>query len=109
MKSSHLGELEELTLLVVVGLRHDAYGVSVQQRLERDAHRRIALGAVYGALDRLERKGFLRSAVGEPTAQRGGRRKRLFAVTSSGLEALRDVHRTRERLWRAVQVAEGRG
>lgn len=102
----HLAELEELALLIVVGLGADAYGVAVQRRLERDARRRIALGAVYAVLDRLERRGLLTSALGEATPQRGGRRKRLFSATAAGMRALRDARRTRDRLW---QVAEAAG
>ena len=109
MKDSHIGELEELALLVVVGLGTEAYGVAVQKGLEHDAHRRIALGAVYAALGRLERKGFLRSAVGEATPQRGGRRKRMFTATAQGLRALEHARRTRERLWRLADARQGSG
>jgi PadR family transcriptional regulator PadR len=108
MKETHLGELEELALLIVVGLGHEAYGVAVQRRLEREAHRPIALGAVYAALDRLERKGYLHSSVGDATPQRGGRRKRMVAATPEGLRALRDVRRTRERLWRLADATGGK-
>jgi DNA-binding PadR family transcriptional regulator len=107
--SSSLGELEELALLVVLALGDDAYGVGVQRRLESDAGRPMALGAVYAVLERLERRGCLRSAFGEATPQRGGRRKRIFELTPSGLRALKDLKRTRERLWRAAEAAEGRG
>ena len=103
-----LGDLEEIALLVVIALGDAAYGVAVQQRIEADARRRIALGSVYAALDRLERRGYLRSAFGEATAQRGGRRKRIFEATPSGVRALRDLKRTRDRLWHAAQAAEGR-
>jgi PadR family transcriptional regulator PadR len=106
VKSQYLGALEELTLLVVVGLGADAYGVAVQQRLERQAGRPLAIGAVYGALDRLERKGYLTSQFGEATPQRGGRRKRMFAATPAGVRALRHARRTRDRLWRLVEAAE---
>ena len=106
MKNRHLGELEELTLLIVVSLGSDAYGAAIQKGLERHAGRRIALGAVYGALERLERKGFLTSSVGEATRQRGGRRKRIFAATPAGTRALRESRRTRERLWRMAEAAE---
>jgi len=104
-----LGDLEEIALLVVIALGDAAYGVAVQQRIEADARRRIALGSVYAALDRLERRGYLRSAFGEATAQRGGRRKRIFAATPAGVRALRDLKRTRDRLWHAAEAAEGRG
>jgi DNA-binding PadR family transcriptional regulator len=108
MKDAHLGELEELALLIVVGLGREAYGVAVQKRLEREAHRPIALGAVYAALGRLERKGYLRSSIGDATPQRGGRRRRMFAATVDGLRALRDVRRTREHLWRLVDAIGGK-
>lgn len=107
-KPPPLGDVEELVLLVVIGLGADAYGVAVQRRLERDAGRRLALGAVYAALDRLEAKGLLTSALGESTPQRGGRRKRLFVASAAGLHVLRDVKRTRERLWRLVDAEERR-
>jgi PadR family transcriptional regulator, regulatory protein PadR len=108
MKDTHLGELEEIALLIVVALGQDAYGVAIQKRLERDAHRPIALGAVYAALSRLERKGYLRSSVGDATPQRGGRRKRMFAATPHGLRALRHVRRTREHLWRLADATGGK-
>lgn len=104
MKHEHLGELEELALLIVIGLAGEAYGVTVQRRLERDAHRPIALGAVYAALERLERKGYVRSAVGEMTPQRGGRRKRVFAATADGRRAATQTRRTREHLWRLAEA-----
>lgn len=106
MKDQHLGELEELTLLVVAGLGPEAYGAAIQKGLETHAGRRIALGAVYGALERLERKGCLASSIGEATPQRGGRRKRLFAETAEGRRALREIRQTRERLWRMAEAAE---
>jgi DNA-binding PadR family transcriptional regulator len=105
MNDPRLGELEELALLIVVGLGPEAYGVSVQRGLERDAGRPVALGAVYAALDRLARKGYVRCAIGDATPQRGGRRKRLFAATPDGIRALRATRDTRERLWRAAGVA----
>ena len=108
MNDPRLGELEELALLIVVGLGAEAYGVSVQRGLERDAGRPVALGAVYAALDRLVRKGYLRSTVGDATPQRGGRRKRMFVATSAGVRALREARDTRERLWRAATATAGR-
>ncbi len=107
MKAFHLSGLEELALLIVVGLGPEAYGVSVQLRLEHHARRPVALGAVYAALDRLERKGYVTSAFGDATPQRGGRRKRLFAATPAGVRSLREARRTRERLWQVVEASAG--
>ena len=102
MKGDRLGEFEELTMLAVAGLGREAYGVAVQLLLEKEMRREVAMGAVYGALERMERKGFLSSSLGEATATRGGRRKRLFALTPLGQRTLRDVRRTREALWSAA-------
>ncbi len=73
MKGSHIGEFEELVLLAVHGLSGDAYGVSVQQMLERETSRTVSLGAVYAALARLEEKELVRSTVTAGTPVRGGR------------------------------------
>ena len=82
--SSRVGGFEELVLLTVAGLGDEAYGVSVQQRLEEETASAISIGAVYTALERLERKGFVRSRLGSATPQRGGRRKRMFQVIGNG-------------------------
>jgi PadR family transcriptional regulator PadR len=103
----HLSGLQELTLMAVVGLGSDAYSVSIQMKVERDARRTMALGAVYAALDRLERRGYVTSTIGDATPQRGGRRKRMFAVTAAGLRVLHAAHRTHERPWRTVAAATG--
>ncbi len=109
MKGERLGEFEELTLLAVLALGDEAYGVAVQQHLEHEAAREVTLGPVYAALDRLERKGYLRSTMGEPTAERGGKRKRLFAVTKSGMATLRSMRQVRESMWKAIESpARGR-
>ena len=84
MKGDRLGEFEEFTLLAVRALEQTAYSVPVQQYLEKATGRRVSLGAVYSALGRLEQKGLIRSALGEPTSERGGKRKRELAVTAAG-------------------------
>src|SRR5262245_25732096 len=106
MKGDRLGEFEELLLLAVCALGDDTYGVPVQQYVERAARRAVTVGAVYAALDRLERKGFLRSAVGEATPMRGGKRKRHFSMTPAGHRVLNEVRVVRDRIWRAIE--EGR-
>ena len=106
MKSEHLGEFEELTLLALRAIGEGAYAVPVQRYLESATNRTVTMGAVYAALDRLERKGLVRSALGEPTRERGGKAKRLFVVTPAGMQTVRYLRRVRDRIWRAIE--EGR-
>lgn len=103
MKGHHIGEFEELVLLAAFSIDGEAYGVSLQEKLEQLLERTISIGAVYAALDRLERKGYVSSWVGEATSERGGRRKRLFAVTPAGVATLKRVRRVRERIWREIE------
>lgn len=84
-----LGEFEQLVLLGVLHAGDDAYGVPVWRAIEERGGRSASLPAVYKTLDRLEGKGLVRSRVGEPTAERGGRAKRLYAVTPTGVRTLR--------------------
>src|ERR671910_667432 len=84
-----LGEFEQLVLLGVLQCGGDAYGVPIWRELESRTGRDVSLGAVYKTLDRLEGKGYVASALGEPTAERGGRSKRHFRVTAVGLRLLR--------------------
>ena len=104
MGGAYLGEFEELTLLAVKAIGAPTYGVPVQQYVERAARRDVSMGAVYATLMRLEAKGLLRSVHSEPTATRGGKRKRLYDVTPEGMRALRDLKKVRDRLWRVIDV-----
>jgi DNA-binding PadR family transcriptional regulator len=104
MKGDYLGAFEELVLLAVAGVGAEAYGITVQERVERDAGRSVSLGAVYAALDRLEAKQYVASWLGDTSAYRGGRRKRHFSITADGTAALREMRRIRERMWRAVDA-----
>lgn len=82
-----LGEFELLVLLSVMRQGQSGYAVSVRDELERSTARPVSRGAVYVTLDRLELKGMVRSWLGEPTAARGGKAKRLFEVTPGGRAA----------------------
>ena len=104
MKGDRLGEFEELTLLAVKAIEPPAYGVPVQQFVEKATSRNVSMGAVYAALERLERKGFVESSMGAPVAERGGKSKRLYAVTPAGMQTLREIKRVRERIWRAIEA-----
>ena len=92
-RNEFLGEFEQIVLLTVARLRSNAYGMAIRQEIEGRVGRSIAIGSVYAALDRMERKGFLTSDVGDPTPVRGGRAKRYYALQGPGAEAL---HRSRD-------------
>lgn len=85
----YTGEFELLVLLAILRLGDDAYGVTVLEELERETSRTLTLGTVYKTLGRLEAKGYLRTRVAPPTRERGGRRKKLYGLTSVGLAAAR--------------------
>jgi DNA-binding PadR family transcriptional regulator len=84
-----LGDFEQLVLLALVRLGDDAYGVSIHGEIVGRARREVTVAAVYKTLERLEDKGFAASALGEPTAERGGRRKKYFRIQPAGRRALR--------------------
>lgn len=102
MKKTILGELEELVLLVVAASSEAVYGVPVMEQLQELTGRDFTIGAVHTTLYRLEEKGFLVSSVGGATAERGGRRKRLFALTATGGRALLEVQQMRSQLWETI-------
>ena len=108
-KGDKLGEFEELVLLCVHTLGTDAYTLRIQDRLRKDAGRSPALGAIYAALDRMQRKGHVRSKLGAPTAARGGRRKRFYSVTGQGLAALRAQRDVRAALWSRIEAETAGG
>jgi DNA-binding PadR family transcriptional regulator len=83
-----LGSLEHIVLLAVARLGTDAYGMTVRQEIQTRTGRDLSIGAVYATLERLERKGFISSRKGEPTAERGGRAKRHFQIEAEGEQAL---------------------
>ncbi len=92
--AEYLGEFEHLVLLSLLRLGDGAYGVSVRREIAARTDRDVSVGAIYTTLDRLELKGYVRSRLGEPTTERGGRAKRLFRVTAKGVRAVNSTHQT---------------
>ena len=88
-----LGEFEQLVLLALVRLGADAYGVTICDDIVDRTGRDVSLGAVYKTLERLEDKGLVASRLGEPTPERGGRRKKHFRLAAAGQRALKAIHR----------------
>ena len=98
-----LGSFELVVLLAVIQLGEDAYGVPVAREVVRASRRNWSVASVYAALDRLEKKGLVASALGESTPERGGRAKKYFQVTASGLRIARETKRTFAAFWPIVQ------
>ena len=98
-----LGEFEQLLLLAVVHLGDAAYGVTIRREIEARTGRDVAIGALYTSLSRLEQKGFVRSTMSEPTAERGGRSRRHFELASAGAAALRQSRERLARMWEGLE------
>lgn len=101
-KNQNLGALEETILLMVAVMSADAYGYSISEEYFKTFDKRITISAVHTVLKRLEKKGFIRSTMGGATNERGGRRKRIFSVTTTGLETLRTLQENRMKLWKLM-------
>lgn len=101
-----IAEFELRILLAVMQSGEAAYAVRIQQELQARTKRRAAMGAVYVTLERLVRKGWLASRLGDPSPERGGRAKRFYTVTARGKVALRTEIRAMQQLWHGLDVAE---
>jgi PadR family transcriptional regulator PadR len=102
-----LGDLEELALLAVLRLGDEAYGARIREVLRSDAGRPVSISTIYVTLMRLEEKGLVRSRLGDPTPERGGKARRYFHVRPEGLTALEAVREVRDRMWEGVRAATG--
>lgn len=98
MHDTYLGEFEYAVLLAVLHLRDSAHAVPVRELIETRTGRRVARGALYTALDRLEAKGDLSSSLRDPSDDRGGRPRRYFTLTPPGLRAVRSTHAALSRM-----------
>ena len=102
MAKEYLGEFEELILTMVAALQEDAYGAAIAEEIETRMKRDVNLSAVHVTLYRLEDKGYIKSSMGGGTKERGGRRKRIFTITSAGMAMLRAMKESRVELWKLV-------
>jgi PadR family transcriptional regulator PadR len=101
-----LGEFEQMVLLAVLQAGPEAYAIPIHDELRRRAKRRVALGAVYMTLDRLEKKGLLTSTLSAPLPERGGRARRYYRVTKPAIVALQASRRALMNLWDGLQAVE---
>ncbi len=104
-KGDYLGEFEMVVMLTLVRLGERAYGMTIRLEIEERTGRSVSIGAVYTTLRRLQRKGLVSSALGEPSPSRGGRAKKYFALEPDGLEALQRSRAMFANLWTDVPAA----
>lgn len=104
MSRSYLGEFEELVLLTVAVMAKGAYGTIIASELKERTNRAISLSGVHIALYRLEEKGLLISELGGATAARGGRSKRMYSITSAGIQILAEVREIRNQYWESISL-----
>ena len=106
--ADYLKDFELLVLLAVLRLEEDdAYGVPIASEIEQTTGRSVALASIYAALERLEDRGWVASRVGESTAQRGGRAKRHFRVTTQGLRRVREAKGALVKMWTGIRELQG--
>ena len=98
------GEFEQVVLLAILRLGPGAYGVSIRAEIAKCTGRKIAPGALYTTLDRLEDKGCLSSRMGDPTPERGGRSKRYYRVTASGMKAVTEAQQAFRNLLEGLPI-----
>ena len=89
-----LGEFEQIVMLALLRLGSDAYGATVCAEIEKRSGRGVSVSAVHTTLERLEQKGLVKSRIGDPTPQRGGKRKRHYEMAALGLKALQASYRS---------------
>ena len=102
MKGTYLGEFEEIVLLAVAALQKEAYGLAIKKDLEEQTDRKITISAIHAACNRMETKGYLVAEFGEKSERRGGKRRKIYAVTMAGQEAMRRSQELRARLWQRI-------
>jgi DNA-binding PadR family transcriptional regulator len=104
MSDTYLGEFEQIVLLAILRLGESAYAIPIRQEIEDRMGRTVARGALYTALERLEGKGCLRSKMSPPLQERGGRSRRYFTVTATGVRALRSSRAALLELWSGLET-----
>ena len=97
-----MGEFERTVLLAIFHLRGHGYVVGIADEIKRRTGKMVSFGAIYATVDRLERKGFVSSRMGEATPERGGKRKRLYQIEAPGKRALSEARAVAERMWAGV-------
>lgn len=93
---------ETIHLLAILRRGDNAYGVSIKEEISEMTGREISYGTLYSYLDQLTRKGLVKKTSGDPTPERGGRRKIYYSITAAGEKALQAAYRLQQSIWEGV-------
>ncbi len=102
MRNKFISRSEEYILLAIMQLQDEAYGVSIRNHLKKITGKTWAFGAIHVMLTRLEKKKLLESHLADPTPQRGGRSKRIYRLTSAGMETLEQIKKIQDKVWSGI-------
>jgi DNA-binding PadR family transcriptional regulator len=94
-------------MVLLLRLGDEAYGVTIAQELEQHTGREVVIASVYARLERLQERGLVTSSLGDPTPERGGRAKRYFSITGSGIREIRDARRSLMNMWKGLPELKG--
>ncbi|MFC1513950.1 PadR family transcriptional regulator [candidate division KSB1 bacterium] len=97
-----LSKTDEIILITIFRMKNNAYGVTIRRKIEELTGKLFGYGTLYSALDQLLRRRYVVKITGEPTSERGGRRKYYYRVTKEGAEALKSAQRTHSVLWSGI-------
>lgn len=103
-RGDYLGEFEQIVMLAVARLDDGAYGMAILDEITERTGSDVAVASVYACLDRLERRGYVESEVGDPTPERGGRAKKFFRLQPAGLYALERARDALDALWDGLEL-----
>jgi DNA-binding PadR family transcriptional regulator len=95
-----ISRIEEIILLSIWRLQDDAYGITILDEVANATGKTWLTGSIYASLSRLLKHGLVESIEGEPTAERGGRRKIYYKLTPKGQKSLMAVRRVNSILWK---------
>ena len=98
----YLTKSEEILLLAIWRLRDNAYGVTIRKHVMEITGEQMTYGTLYSALDQLVKKEYVHKTIGEPTRERGGRRKIFYTISPRGFEALKQSQELTRALWGGV-------
>ena len=94
-----LSKIEELFLLTIWLLKENAYGVTIRRKIIDRTGKQYTYGTIYSLLERLLHKGYVEKFEGEPSSERGGRRKLFYSLTLTGVQALKDAYEAQRAVW----------